>query len=142
MVKKFLSVLCMLAFWMPLPSNADNLEEYLLNQILADQFLTDSYEKYYRAYMVVDDGSGDVSVYDKEEIELLVNETMASVSDMEVQRLRIFSRSDTDYFTSATFEYDWSAKIGNTDLAGTVTGHTVLMNTEDGWVTIFDASTQ
>ena len=39
--------------------------------------------------MVVDDGSGDVSVYDKEDIEALVNETVASVSDMEVQRLRI-----------------------------------------------------
>ena len=142
MMTNLFRIMCFLALLAPTTSFAETLEEHLLNQILATEFLSDTYETYYRAYMVIDDGSGDVSVYDKDEIEGIVNEAMASVSDMEVTRLRIFSRSDTDYFTSATFEYDWSAKIGNTDLAGTVTGHTVLMNTEDGWVTIFDASTQ
>ena len=142
-MKKYVSALVFLFFLFPAISpKADELEEYILTQVLADKFPTHLYDQWYRAYVVVDDGSGDVMVYDRDEIEELVNLGAEATTDKSVERIRILSRSDTDYFTSATYEYEWSAKIGNTEMTGTISGHTVLMNTDDGWLTVFDASIQ
>ena len=121
---------------------ADDLEDYIISQVLADEFPTHLYEENYSAYVVLNDGSGDVFVYNRDEVEELVNLGSENSMQKDISRIRILSRSETDYFTAATYEYDWSAKIGNTALSGTVSGHTVLMNTENGWVTIFDASIQ
>ena len=59
-----------------------------------------------------------------------------------IKSFRILSRSETEDFVSATFEYDWEISVGNTDMDGKVSGISVLLKTDSGYISIFDAQTQ
>lgn len=59
--------------------------------------------------------------------------------EQEITEFRVLSRADSDYFTTASFVYKAELTLGNTTVNTSVTGHTVLMKTESGWLTVFDA---
>ena len=59
-----------------------------------------------------------------------------------IKSFRILSRSETEDFVSATYEYDWEVSIGNNTLDGTLSGISVFLKTDNGYISIFEAVTQ
>ena len=80
--------------------------------------------------------------FDKSNLRIMLEEQNTFISNFEVINFTILSRSDTKFFTSATFEYDWKANMGNTNLNGKSFGHTIMEKTETGWIVIFDVASQ
>ena len=122
-------------------ANSDELYDYIFEQIDTKTLLIDRYDPDYSAY-IVNSGNNEVIVYDLPSLEELTNELAKLGTEQKITALRILSRSDSNYFTVVTYEYDYEAVMGNTNFERSVTGHSVLMSTDNGWSTVFDAVIQ
>ena len=59
-----------------------------------------------------------------------------------IKSFKILSRSDTLNFVSAAVEYEWEMTVGNTNMDGKITGISVYLKTDEGYISLFDAQTQ
>ena len=120
-------------------SHADELKNFLLKLTDAKNFPYQLLNEEYRAFFKV--GENYLAV-DKNQLKELYKEQNKIVETPEIKNFRILSRSDSNFFTAVTYEYNWSAKIGETNMNGVVSAHSILQKTRTGWSVIFDAVTQ
>ena len=117
---------------------ADGLSDFILKQLNAKEFLAELYIEEYQAFGVVE---GEYTITTKKDLEEYYKVAGDQLLDTEITSLRIMSRADTEDFTSATFEYEWALKVGNTEMAGKVSGVGVFLKVDGGYISIFDAQT-
>ena len=118
---------------------ADELKDFMLKQIQAKEFYSELYTDEYQAFFVVDDSYEVMTKADiKELMEIAKDENVLPT----VKSFNILYRSETQDFISATFEYEWEISVGNTNMDGKVSGISVFLKTDEGYITIFDAQTQ
>ena len=121
-------------------SAADDLKSFLLELTDTKDFSYHLLSEQYRAHFLVN-GERFLSL-NKTELEELYEEQNSLLEYMNIKNFNIISRSDSEFFTSATYDYDWDAKTGNTNMTGKVVVHSVLEKTGNSWVVLFDAVNQ
>ena len=120
-------------------ANADQLLEYLMKQSDPQFFDIETLHDEYAGYV----RSGDTYVpLDKAGVEALMKEQKDMGVELTISNHRILSQSGSEHFTSVTYEYSWVGGVGNTQMSGVVTGHSILEKTAEGWLTLYDAVTQ
>ena len=118
---------------------SEDLKDFLLQFNVLDKYPYHLLDEQYRAYF----RAGEIYLsVGKEELKELYEEQNKHMEEFSTRNLTILSRSDSEVFTSVTYEYDWTAQIGNTTMSGKLTTHSVLEKTEDGWNVLFDAVIQ
>ena len=118
---------------------ADELKSFLLKLTDAKNFPYHLLNEQYRAFFKMGQNYLAVS---KQELKELYAEQNKLTKNMEIKNFRILSRSESEFYTTVTYEYDWSAKIGKTNMNGIVSAHSILQNTATGWTVVFDAVSQ
>ena len=78
----------------------------------------------------------------KAELKEMHEEQNRLSKDLKITNLKILSRSDSENYTTATYQYEWSAKVGNTNMTGFLENHTTLLKKGKSWIVIFDAVSQ
>ena len=121
-------------------SAADDLKSFLLELTNTQNFSYHLLSEQYRAHFLVN-GEQFLSL-NKTELEELYEEQNSLLEYMNIKNFSIISRSDSEFFTSAIYGYDWDAKSGNTNMNGKVVVHSVLEKTEGSWMVLFDAVNQ
>jgi len=119
--------------------HADELKNFLLKLTDAKNFPYQLLNEQYRAFFKVGENYLAVS---KKELKELYAEQNKFTKNLEIKNFRILSRSDLEFFTAVTYEYDWSAKIGKTNMNGVLSAHSILQKTGTGWTVVFDAVSQ
>ena len=121
-------------------SASENLKQFILSTILEPTNVPfNVYSDEFHLYMK----SGDITLsLNKEEYKSLIDETASLMGQMEINDFRILSRSDTEHFTSVTYEYNWNAKQGNTNMSGKISNHMLLEKTNNDFKIIFEVSEQ
>ena len=119
-------------------SYAGELEDFLLQQISAKEFLSEHYIDEYQALNIMDN---EYSILNKNDLKEMFELAGEQISATKITSFRVMSRADTESFTSVTFEYEWDLKMGNTQMNGKVSGVGVFMKTNEGYISIFDAQT-
>ena len=118
---------------------ADELEDFMLKQIQARELVSELYIEEYQVFSVTGD---EYVIISKTELQDLLSIANAQNMKPELKSFKILSRSDTQDFVSAAFEYEWEMTVGNTNLDGKVEGIAVYLKTDEGYISIFDAQTQ
>jgi hypothetical protein len=131
-------VLSYIAIFSVSASYADEMSDIILQQLKAKEFIPELYIDEYQLLSMVD---GEYTIMNIKEVEEYFEIAGEQLSETEITSFRIMSRADTKDFTSVTFEYEWTLKIGNTDLNGRISGVGVFLKVGEGYVSIFDAQT-
>ena len=118
---------------------ADDLKAFLSKMTDVQNYpfhlLDDSYRAFIRA--------GDINMsINKAELKEMHEEQNRLSKDLKITNLKILSRSDSENYTTATYQYEWSAKVGNTNMTGFLENHTTLLKKGESWIVIFDAVSQ
>ena len=140
-MKNFL-LLCKLLFALSVFSTntfADELRDFMLKQVQSKEFPSELYIEEYQAFIITD---GNYEVVTKANLKDLMEIVKEQKLTPNIKSFRILSRSETEDFVSATFEYDWEISVGNTNMDGKISGISVLLKTDSGYISIFDAQTQ
>ena len=140
-MKNFL-LLCKLFFAFSVFSTntfADELRDFMLKQVQSKEFPSELYIEEYQAFIITD---GNYEVVTKANLKDLMEIVKEQKLTPNIKSFRILSRSETEDFVSATFEYDWEISVGNTNMDGKMSGISVLLKTDSGYISIFDAQTQ
>ena len=140
-MKNFL-LLCKLLFAFSVFSTntfADELRDFMLKQVQSKEFPSELYIEEYQAFIITD---GNYEVVTKANLKDLMEIVKEQKLTPNIKSFRILSRSETEDFVSATFEYDWEISVGNTNMDGKMSGISVLLKTDSGYISIFDAQTQ
>jgi len=114
---------------------ADDLRNFILNQLESKIFLSDSYLD---EYLYFDYFEGEYSVYNKEEIRSWYDDPELLEYSYEITYLDIISRSEIDDFVTVSFEY--GMLINNNELY-VLKSVGILLKTSDGFVSLYDAQT-
>ena len=120
-------------------AHADELKLFLMQFSDAKKYPYHLLDDNYRAYVQTGDN---ILVLNKQQLKEMYNEQSKITEQIELKNFRILSRSDSENYTSATYQYNWNAKIGNTNMNGVLTSHTTLIKNGETWKVIFDAVTQ
>ena len=140
-MKNFL-LLCKLLFAFSVFSTntfADELRDFMLKQVQSKEFPSELYIEEYQAFIITD---GNYEVVTKANLKDLMEIVKEQKLTPNIKSFRILARSETEDFVSATFEYDWEISVGNTNMDGKMSGISVLLKTDSGYISIFDAQTQ
>ena len=121
-------------------AHADELKNFLIKLTDAKNYPYQLLNDEYRAYFNV--GENYLAVDKNGLKELYEEQKKVMLEPPVIKNFRILSRSDSKFFTSVTYEYDWSAKLGETNMEGVLSAHSILQKTNTGWTVIFDAITQ
>ena len=118
---------------------ADELRDFMLKQVQSKEFPAELYIEEYQAFIITD---GNYEVVTKANLKDLMEIVKEQKLTPNIKSFRILSRSETEDFVSATFEYDWEISVGNTNMDGKMSGISVFLKTDNGYISIFDAQTQ
>lgn len=116
-------------------AKADDLKEFILNQLESKTFLSDSYLD---EYLYFDYFEGEYSVYSKEDIRSWYDDPELQDYSYEITYLDIISRAEIDDFVTVVLEY---GMLFNTDDFFIVKSTGILLKTPNGYVSLFDAQT-
>ena len=120
-------------------AHADELKLFLMKFSDAKKYPYHLLDDNYRAYFQ----TGDYTlVLNKQQLKEMYDEQSKITEQIELKNFRILSRSDSENYTSVTYQYNWNAKIGNTNMNGFLSSHTTLIKDGETWKVIFDAVTQ
>ena len=120
-------------------AHADELKLFFMKFTDAEKYPYHLLDDNYRAYHQTGDN---ILVLNKEQLKEMYNEQSKITEQIEYKNFRILSRSDSENYTSVMYQYNWSAKIGNTNMNGVLSSHTTLIKNGETWKVIFDAVTQ
>ena len=122
-------------------SFADEIMKLMLKQLSSKDFnlISNTYLDEYNSVIV---SGGNYYVINKDGMKEILNSNEIKNAEKTINSLNINSRSETEDFVTVTYNYEYTAKIGKQSLNGKVEGVAVLLKTEDGYVSIFDAVTQ
>ena len=122
-------------------SFSDELKELMLKQLNSTDFnsISNTYLDEYNSMILYD---GQYSFMSKKEMSELLNSDIMKNAEKKINSYNIISRSETEDFVTVTYNYEYTAKIGNQKISGKAEGAGVFLKTEDGYISIFDAVTQ
>ena len=123
---------------------ADELRDFLMQQIEGNEYQPALYADEYQMYVVNFMEVGDHAVIPKAELEGLVAMwEIAKSNNMSVttKSFNILSRSETQNFISATWEYEFEVSWGDLQYVVEHSGISVLLKTDEGYIHIFGAMT-
>ena len=121
------------------PLKADELKDFLLKLTDSKNYPYDVLEEDFKSFFITGDQYLSLG---KTELKDLYEEQNKVMADFKVDDFRILSRSDTTRLASVTYEYKWSAKVGNTDMTGVIEAHSILRKHDQGWTVIYSAVSQ
>ena len=139
MAKARISIPVILSFFLSNAACADDLKAFLSKMTDVQNYPFHLLDDNYRAFIHA--GGIYISV-NKAELKEMHEEQNRLSKDLKIKNLKILSRSDSENYTTATYQYEWSAKIGNTNMNGFLENHTTLLKDGESWIVIFDAVTQ
>jgi hypothetical protein len=122
-------------------SLSDELKELMLKQIDSQNFssISDTYIEEYNSMVL---SNGEYFFFNKNEMKEMLNSDVVKNAEKKIISFNITSRSETQDYVTVTYNYEYTAKMGNQNINGKIEGAGVYLKTKNGYVSIFDATTQ
>ena len=118
---------------------SDDLKNFLLKFTDPTDYPYHLLDKSYR--ILYKTGENYVSL-DKYQLKELYSEQNKHLTNTVITDFRILGRNDSEAFTSVMYEFNWSARMGNTSMNGKILAHSILLKTKKGWSVVFDVANQ
>ena len=123
---------------------ADELRDFLMQQMEGNEYQPALFADEYQMYVVNFMEVGDHTVIPKAELEgwFELQRIAESLNlSQTLKSFNILSRSETQNFISATWEYELEMSWGDVQYVVEHSGISVLLKTDEGYIHIFDAMT-
>ena len=138
--KLFLVIFCIF-FTIEKSYASDDLKNFLLKftdfQNYPWELLSNEFKAYYRIT-----GIDEPLIFDKNQLKEFYDEQNQVVENYRVENLKVLDFYESDNFINVTYQYDWYASLGNTDMNGILSSHILIEKSNTGWIVIFEAVNQ
>lgn len=120
---------------------SDDLKNFLLKFTDFENYpwelLSNEFKAYYRVTGI------DVPlIFDKNQLKEFYDEQNKAIENYKVENLKVLDSYESDNFINLTYQYNWFASLGNTDMQGIISSHIIIEKSEAGWFVIFEAVNQ